>query len=118
MRMIKAAEGPIGSALLKPSPTIVWQNVQNVISCEDNETAAAIMLYDIFSKAGSFDAFLIAYENKCFGMYHTGRNLMGVLERLLNHNGADSAPPIDVVRFALWFALKELNDIGIINLAR
>ena len=56
--------------------------------------------------------------NKRFGMFHTGRNMMGVLERLLNHNGADGVSPINVVRFALWFALKELNDIGIINLAR
>ena len=116
--MIKAAVESIGSALLKPSPTVVWHLVQDVISCEENEQAAAIMLYDIWTKAGYFDAFLIAYENKRFGMFHTGRNMMGVLERLLNHNGADGVSPIDVVRFALWFALKELNDIGIINLAR
>ena len=118
MRTIKAAEGPIRSALLKPSPTIVWHNVQEVISCEESEPACAIMLYDIFSKTGNFDAFLKAYESKRFGMYHTGKNMMRVLERLLNHNGADSAPPVDVVRFALWYALTQLDNIRIINLAR
>ena len=116
--MPPSIQGPIKRAIKLPSPNKVWQLVQDVISCEQSDIAAGIMLYDIFSKAGNFDAFLIAYEKERFGMYHTERNLMGVLERLLNHNGADSAPPIDVVRFALWLALKELNDIGIINLTR
>ena len=96
----------------------MFERVNDVIAREENDMAAGVMLYDLFTKAGNFDAFFKASESSRFGMYHSGRNMMVVLERLLNHLGSGGAPPTDVVRFALWFGLKELHDIGILAIVK
>ena len=41
------------------------------------------------------------------------RPILPILERMLHFNTND-----DIVQFVLWFALKELNEIGIIAIVK